>query len=264
MLLPPDDGRKLPFIVRYALGNVRSRTVAVRLVWVSIAFTVFAVLLLDPFLIGLGILALVVYPLSIRWMDRHEAWPVGVSAAEPANPGENAGGATSEAMPPTVMAATHLTTRPSPTVAALSVLATVATLAALVVLEIGAPAPSDTHLTQIVLDALLTIAFGAAAAFVAARRPAIPSERTLTVIASGGMGLVASVGFFIAGTALGSGAGMRLGAAGALAIAAVASAVGLWLTATSGGRLGWALSIPAVLVGWYVGAALWVAHINSV
>jgi hypothetical protein len=74
MLPPPDDGRKRPLLVRYVLGNVHSRTTARRLTLVMLAFVGVAAALQDPVLIAVAVFGVIAYVLSIRWMDRHEAW----------------------------------------------------------------------------------------------------------------------------------------------------------------------------------------------
>jgi hypothetical protein len=71
---PPDDGRRRPFIVRYVLGNVRTRTAAKRLTLVMAAFALIAVVLNDAILIAVAVIGVAAYLLSIRWMDTHNGW----------------------------------------------------------------------------------------------------------------------------------------------------------------------------------------------
>lgn len=279
MVLPPEVGPRRPLLVRFALGGIQSRTTAWRYVWISAGLLLFAAAIGDPTLIGIALLGIAAFSGSIWWMDRHAAWDREPAApAEPAlTPAAAAGTAMSDASdvaaPPPTTAPTPLpdlrarlldpVTTPSPAAALGSGIATVAFLAALVSLESAGPAPTGTHLVAVVINALFGVVFGGAATFIALRRPHVPFERALTLLASTGLALVASLGFFVAGDGQGTPGAAGLGPAVGVLILALGSGAAFWLTARSGSWIGWAAAIPVLLLGWYLGLAAWIAHVNS-
>jgi hypothetical protein len=90
ILPPPDDGRRRPFLVRYVLGNVHTRTAAKRLTLLMLVFVIVAVALRDAVLITVAVLGVVAYLVSIRWMDRHDAWVTPDELANQTTPDEPA------------------------------------------------------------------------------------------------------------------------------------------------------------------------------
>jgi hypothetical protein len=155
-------------------------------------------------------------------------------------------------------------TTPSPAAALGSGISTVAFLAALVSLESAGPTPTGTHLVAVVVNALFGIVFGGAATLIALRRPNVPFERAVTLLASTGLALVASLGFYVAGDGQATAGGTAgLGTAVGVLILALGSGAAFWLTARSGSWMGWAAALPVLLLGWYLGLAAWIAHVNS-
>lgn len=297
---PPDDGGRPPLLVRYLLGNVRTRSAGVWLVVATLIFVVVAVALQDVILIALAVAGVAAYLWSIRWMDRHDAWPGDAEPAgtEPAaRAGDPDGPAVDVPAPPDLTdpasrpaaieslrrsafdapspaapAATASTDQPGSgpsrlvarAVAALIAIATVTQLGALVALEAGGDDPTGAHLVEVMLDALFGLGFGAFAIVVALQRQRLPAPRVLSVIASVGLGLVAGLGYYIAAAGLVSANANGPGQLAGWLIGVAAAGAGVWLTATGGGRFGILIAIPAVLIGWYLGVGTWVAHVNAV
>ena len=292
MTPPPDEDRRPPLVVRYLLANVRTRSAAVWLVVATGVFVAVAVALQDVVLVAIAVLGLAAYLWSIRWMDRHDAWRGAVEPgaapgealgadlaatppAEVADPGSRPGAveslrrsafdtAPAAAAPTPGDAGTCASRSVARAFAALIVVATITQLGSLVALEAGGDNPTGAHLVEVMLDALFGLGFGAFGVIVALQRHRLPAPRVLSVIASGGLGLVAGLGYYIGAGGLAGATSSGPGMVAAWLVGTGAAGAGVWLTATSGGRLGLALVFPTVVIGWFLGVGTWFAHIRSV
>lgn len=281
MVLPPEIGPRRPLLVRFALGGIHTRTTAWRYVWISAGMMLFAAAIGDPTLIGIALLGVAAFAGSIWWMDRHDAWDTEPAQAPrairrgtpdtavatprrgaPRDPGATAASPTA----PVGRLARLLSpvTTPSRAAAVLAGMSTVVFLFALTTLEAAGPLPAGMHLVSVVVDALFGVVFGGAATLIALRRPNVPFERASTLLASTGLALVASLGFYVASDGLTTTSeAVGLGAGAGVLILTFGSGAAFWLTARSGGWIGWAAAIPVLLIGWYLGISAWIAHINS-